>query len=145
MAAQQLQRVLSMPSGHFRGTCSRATITGWEAEFRRQRTQVCRNPAFIGSVAHKITWEDLSSTFLWRIILGLCNKLLQDKCMRILIIKASCSSMLQPVKRSKSWSLPVSCEVGSRAHFTPEKQKWHTATVPDLLVATQENQQGGFQ
>lgn len=49
------------------------------------------------------------------------------------------------IKRSKSWSLPVSCEVGSSAHFILKKQKQHTATVPDLPVAAQENQRGGFQ
>lgn len=55
------------------------------------------------------------------------------------------SILLQPINRPKSWSLPVSCKVSSRAHFIPEKQMWHTAAVPDLPVYTQEKQQGGFQ
>lgn len=116
-----------------------------EAEFRRQRTQIlCRNTAFPGSVTHRTAWKDLSSILLWGKILGLCNKLLQDKCMRILIMKASCSSMLQLIKRSKSWSLRVSWEVDSRAHFIPEKQKWHTAPVPALPLATQETSRECF-
>lgn len=112
-----------------------------EAGFRRQRTQICRNPAFPGSVTRRTAREDLSSTLLWGIILVLCNKLLQDRCMKVLIMKASCS-MLQLIKRSKSSSLPVSWEVGSRAHFIPEKQKWHTAPVPALPMATQETREG---
>lgn len=72
----------------FQGNRSRATIMGWEVEFGRQITQICRNPAFVHAVARRIAWEDLSSTFVWGIILGSFHK--QDKCRRVLIMKASC-------------------------------------------------------
>lgn len=129
--------------GVLQGTCSRAAIKGGGSRVQ-ETTQICRNPAFPGSVTYRTAWEDLSSTLLWGIILGLCNKLLQDKWMRILIMKASCSSMLQLIKRSKFWSLPVSWEVGSRVHFIPEKQKWQRAPVPALPMATQETSREGF-
>lgn len=146
--------MLSIPSGCCREHAAELLLREEEALFRRQRTQICRNPAFPASVTHRTAREDLSSTLLWGIILGSCNKLLQDKCMRILIMKASCSSMLQLIKRSRSWSLPVYWEVGSRAHFIPEKQKWHRrstfhsreaeAPMPDLPMATQETNREGF-